>query len=476
MQPTGELREKKRKKKKRSRRYDTAPTEPTEPTERYSRVVPAATTTVQQTMTFDNIDGNEQSKLSHASELGPQYSGRSRPTTPLVSISESQQEAAVGSPHSQLNSDLQAAAFVQEQPGGTGGGHQASLYVGPGGNTEPQAPDVEPLSPFNTTRPLPQLQPTSNAAESVYAGPHRSVSGRSDARRVTKRKSKTGKRANAPAPAETMHSDQSSSDVNDWLQVLSYKVEEKRQSSSRRFDAERKALRAEMQQTTDSMQALQADLDNVQQQKSSLAIVVEQQKTKVKIYAGKINRFKTFVDGLGNDVDSLKKEASVTRRKGEQLSQVGEDRKVEQTVLFQQLSSCAEKSTQLKHEALKACQEIQSELQAAQLRNNYLEQQLSERVGLLAEERDRRSQLERQLTTATHSDEAVLRAINSNNDAVLDKLFEMHAFLEDAGSSSHTTEITEKTLAALQALTSQHSANADDILSARSLIESLSER
>ena len=63
-----------------------------------------------------------------------------------------------------------------------------------------------------------------------------------------------------------------------------------------------------------------------------------------------------------------------------------------------------------------------------------------------------------------------------DNDAVLDKLFEIHAVIEDTESEKKATDLMEKALAAVQALTSQHSANADDLISVKSMVESLSER
>ena len=275
---------------------------------------------------------------------------------------------------------------------------------------------------------------------------------------------------------ELIHSDQSLSDVNDYMQILAYKVQQKQQSSSRKLAAEREAMEVEMQPILQAKQALEEELALVRQQNVTLDTTLAQQKSMVAAYDLKINRFKTFVDGLGHDVDALKKDAGVTRRKGEQLAQEGEDRKAEQVALFEQLSTCAEKSAQLKDQALKACQDAQSQLQTAHLRNNYLEEQLSERVGLLAEERDRRSQLERQMANKASRDETVVRALKRNNDAVLDKLFEIHAVVEDTESERKTTDLMETALAAVQALTSQHSANADDLVSVKGMVESLSER
>ncbi|KAK4549367.1 hypothetical protein LTR36_006364 [Oleoguttula mirabilis] len=473
LQHAGDNKEKKRKKKKR-RRYATAPTEPTE---QYALAEPIEPATAPPTIdTIDGANNDDQIDLVDPYGLDQEYQDQPRPVMPTKQIGNEQMEARASSPHTQLHNDLQAAAFEHDQYPGVVDDVQAFQSGEWVDQAQPEAPEAEPLTPPRNRQRLGHPQQAGISTTVAQADHPQRASNRPTTNRVTKRKSKAGRRATAPAPAETLHSDQSTSDVNDYLQILAYKVQQKHQSSSTRLAVEREAMQAELQQIFDSKQSLQEELDAVEQQKISLVAVVEQQKTKVAAYEAKMNRFKTFVDGLGNDVDALKKEAGTTRRKGEQLAREGDDRKAEQTVLFEQLSTCADKSAQLKDQALRACHDAQAELQAAHLQNHYLEQQLSERVGLLAEERDRRSQLERQLATAaSSSDETVVRALKSNSDAVLDKLFEIHAAIEDAEDGKQTTEMIEKALAAVQALTSQHSANADDLASAKNMIESLSE-
>lgn len=308
----------------------------------------------------------------------------------------------------------------------------------------------------------------------VLADSHHRVSTGQGLRKDTKRKRKA--RGPAPAAADILHSDHSGSDVDDYLKIYAYKCQQSRRAASRKWAAEREAMQIHLQNTLDAKQALQEELESIHQQKMVLAAAAQQQQDKVHAYEAKVNRFKTFVDGLGNDVNSLKKEASATRRKGEQLNSEVELCRAEHSALFEQLSACAQKSAQLKDQALRACQEAQSDVQAAHLRNDYLEQQLSERIGLLAEERDRRAQLERQLANAASSDEAILRAIKTSNNIVLDKLFEIHAVVDDVERGKKAAELLEKTIADIQALASQQTTNANGIASVKSTVESLLEK
>ncbi|KAI7157407.1 hypothetical protein KC349_g5657 [Hortaea werneckii] len=293
-------------------------------------------------------------------------------------------------------------------------------------------------------------------------------------RKTAKRRPRSKKPKITPPVRNVGQSDQSNSDIEDYLQVFGYKMHVKKQEAARKHAAERDALLAELQHEIEAKSALQEELQSARADRTSLITSIEQQKTRIKTLEHKVSRFKTFVDGLGNDMDALKKESGTTRRRSERLIQEGEVRKAEQHVLLEQLSDCAEKSAQLQSSALKACQETQSELKMAQQQNNYLEMQLNEKVGLLAEERDRRVQQEARSDSDAGSNQAVLSALKANHDALLDQLYLIRTLVEDGENDRKSADLVEKVLAALQALTSQQSANADDLLSMTGDMQSLS--
>lgn len=382
-------------------------------------------------------------------------------------------QARKSSPHSQLQNDLQAAAVVQ-------GRENVMFDVRP----EIEPPEVEPLSPVQHDRVRTPPPEDSHAGRRPGDASQHIDTGRPSPPRTNKKRSKGGRRARATATAETAQAEQSSSNVNDYLQIVAHKFQEQDRMARARFTAERESLQAELQQSFDAVQAIQAEYDAVQQQKAGVESALQQQRSKVIAYEAKIGKFKTFVDGLGNDLNALKKESSATRRRSEQLVQEGDERKHEQNALCEQLSSCAERASHLKDEALKTCREAHSELQAATLRCAYLEKELGDKAGLLSEERDRRCQLERQLevqlerqsVSAPVADESIKRLVESTSNAVLDKLYEIHAVVE-ANEQDHTTsEMIKQTCAAVQALDTQHSSNADDIGSLRNQLDELSHR
>ena len=338
------------------------------------------------------------------------------------------------------------------------------------GRLSSEGPRPEPLSPAGSQPARSQTHYSNRDDPNVERAVHRVSDQQHQPARVVKRKSRPRK---ATALAQ---SDGSFPTIDDYFQVFRYKLYEREESVSGKFGAKLKSLQVELQGALDRNRILQEELNHVLQQKDALAITADKQRARVDLCESTVKKFKTFVDGLGNDFDTLKREAKAARQMSEQFIKEG-DCKTEREALFNQLQACAEKSAQLKDQALKAYQEAQLDVQAAVLRANYLDQQLSEKVGLLAEERDRRSQLERQLAAVPvpQSDDATMHTLRDNSDAILDKLYEIHSAVEDQ-SSKEVSDMLEKTFAGVQALNSQAAATVDDVASVRSLIETLSEK
>ena len=456
------VRRRDKKRKKMKRRYGTAPIEPIQDSISVDSAKPESSGLVK----LEYGDNDEVADLRH--EIVPKPQPEFRPRTPTHFPNAVESEKHSNSPHSQLQGDLEAA--VQEP-----------LYS-PNVRPPPQqpcqaklnskVPPIEPLSPVMHSQGKPHTVHHGGANENYVDTALHHIADRAPTPRVSKTKSKASRRAKAP----TVSQDQASSDISDYMQIIAYKIRQNEEIASAKFATEHERLEAKLQQTLEAKQALEEELNEALQLKDGLAASLDKQRVTVKTYESRLSRFKIFIDGLGNDVDALKKDANAARRKGEQLTQEGEDHKAERDALSNQLNVCAERSAQLKDEALKACQETQSELQAAILHRNYLDQQLSEKVGLLAEERDRRSHLERQLTSTANSDQTPFRRLKSDSDTMFDKLYEIHAALEESQSTAQTSDLLEKTLAAVQAVNSQTIATADDIISVKALLETLSER
>ncbi|KAI6818917.1 hypothetical protein KC352_g9457 [Hortaea werneckii] len=368
--------------------------------------------------------------------------------------------------HMQSPGTTEPTASLQAEAKAPGG---SSLHNPSSGDNEPRT-DATARVAVNHSPTMEQHVDRCDGYSPISSrGGHQATS-----RKTAKRRPRSKKTKMTPPVGNNGQSDQSTSDIEDYLQVFGYKMHVKKQEAARKHAAERDALLAKLQHEIEAKSALQEELRSARADRASLITNVEQQKMRVQTLEHKVSRFRTFVDGLGNDMDALKKESGASRRRSERLIQEGEERKAEQHDLLEQLSDCAEKSAQLQSSALKACQETQSELKIAQQQNNYFDQQLNEKVGLLAEERDRRVQQEARAVSDAGSNQAVLSALKANHDALLDQLYLIRTLIEDAENDKKTTDLVEKVLAAVQALTSQQSANVDDLLSMTGDMQSLS--
>lgn len=128
---------------------------------------------------------------------------------------------------------------------------------------------------------------------------------------------------------------------------------------------------------------------------------------------------------------------------------------------------------QLEKKALKACSEARSELSVAAAQHAQLRQELDAKDKLLVEEKNLRSQLQAQLSATGHDREALVRQLKSNNDAVLNKLYEMHGTLEESNHKQEVTEMLEKITTAVQGLTSRPTATVEDVVAVKVLVASL---
>lgn len=270
---------------------------------------------------------------------------------------------------------------------------------------------------------------------------------------------------NAPHP---------SSDAADYLDAARRKIERDHLKESSRWEGSNAKLQNQLQDEQNANLALQNRLDATEQDKTQLSSKLEQERTTLTNFKLKAARYRTFVDGLGNDIESLKREANSHRIEGEQLAADASKWQETQETLLKEKANSAEKSGQLTNEALTLCQTVKTELATANIRLTHLQQDLNDKAKLLAEERDLRTQLESQRQDAT-SVEALVRDVKATVEAILEKQHDMDATKEDA-DRQNTSDMLEKTMAAIQNLNSTQNSAADDVQSVKGLVEALSEK
>ncbi|CAK3997068.1 Hypothetical predicted protein [Lecanosticta acicola] len=290
--------------------------------------------------------------------------------------------------------------------------------------------------------------------------------------------------ASRPSRDRTQRSDQKLSSksisnpedgMEEAFQDLKRKMSTHRQKQLDEIDLENTRLRNELEDNQNHKRTLQHQLDALQRERTDMSGTMEKQKAKILGFEVKVGKFKTFVDGLGKDVSILKREVNEIRSRSEQSAEEATSNRDVQDALLERLSGYSEKAVQLKNQAIKACQDAHLDLSAVTARCTHLEEQLSSNAERLAEEKNLRSQLESQLSSSRSDNEAVIREVKFNNNSVLDKLFEVHAIMEDADKHRKVNEMLETVIAAVQGLNSQQTSTVQEVSTVKDLVESLSE-
>jgi DNA repair exonuclease SbcCD ATPase subunit len=262
--------------------------------------------------------------------------------------------------------------------------------------------------------------------------------------------------------------------INDIMDALLSRFQQEEllrsQEEDKKLKWQEQAMREQAKQ-----EDLRTQLSTLQQETEEAKAAVQQQKTKIAKSETKVTKLRSFITGLGNDMESLKKKANADRQDSEQVFNAQGERQAELEGLLTEMSSRVGKSTQLQNEAMKLCRESKAELTAAILRSTHLEKQLEAKSRQLVEEKEHREQIQSQLASVTTSHEAMNRELVSSRDTVLDKLGEIEIILDESDNREKVADMIDKTFQAVKGGNAQQASALDDILSLKGMVENLSE-
>lgn len=352
------------------------------------------------------------------------------------------QHVDVSSPQTQLNEDLQAAPWNPDE--------DATRTSVPAPPLKQRKKRRLPMMPTNPPPTDPRYLPNTPASGVNSQPASRDESG--------------GERLDQTpghSPAE-----QPSSDIEDGFTHLFEKVNKRSAKREAQLTAEKQSLSNELQQAKSTKSSLEARISTLQQEKEGLSASLEKLKATQAELKRKGSKFQTFVNGIGKDIDQLKKEADSYRQQSQALVEEGRA----------QMSKHHEESTRLNAEVIKQCQATKFQLSTAATRAAHLEETLKQRSADLAEEKKHRVQLQSQKELIEDVKNAVLGQMQADHNEVLEKLYEVHAMLEDVDNRQEVTEMLDKTVTAIQGLNLQQATTVDDVVSVKGMMESLTER
>lgn len=358
--------------------------------------------------------------------------------------------------HGNVDSNLLPTASNQ------GPGHAGSSY--PGTQYDLDQAQSHPLQSITARQ-----GPNDNSMGSLSA-PSVQHQMRAPSRPVKAKNKNVKKTRKTAAPVNDLNSE-----INDYMQIMMYKIRQQSQTSINRVALERDDAQQQLHLVLEAKKALEDQLSTLCQDNNDLLLTCDQQKTKLTSYETRAGKLKRFVEGLGRDMDGLKREANALRRKTDELIQASQVQKEVREELLRQKHACETQISNLKEQA-SAAKDATAQLQAAQAQIDHLEGCLSEKVGMLSEERDRRTQLEGLLTEAQTKSGKILKELRSDNDTVLCNIAALHEMMENSDANDKLLDTLSQVLEMMQAMSSQTKVSGEDAAAAKELVASLNDR
>ena len=179
-------------------------------------------------------------------------------------------------------------------------------------------------------------------------------------------------------------------ETQDLLDVVAYKFKEKEQSLQRAFSADQRKMQSELQQAYHENETLRSQVAAFEEQCHQSESAISKYRSQI----GKAKGLQKFLDGLGNDLHSLKRSYDIEKVNFAVRIEASE---TEIERLECSLAGKDEFETMLSHSKVTLEKLLDAkgfELQSVVQHRDMLRCQLDERIGQLVEERDTRMRLE----------------------------------------------------------------------------------
>jgi len=179
-------------------------------------------------------------------------------------------------------------------------------------------------------------------------------------------------------------------ETQDLLDVVAYKFKEKEQSLQRAFSADQRKMQSELQKAYHENETLRSQVATFEEQCHQSEVAISKYRSQI----GKAKGLQKFLDGLGNDLHSLKRSYDIAKVDFAVRIEASE---TEIERLECSLAGKDEFETMLSHSKVTLEKLLDAkgfELQSVIQHRDMLRGQLDERIGQLVEERDTRMRLE----------------------------------------------------------------------------------
>ncbi|XTI82450.1 hypothetical protein V2W45_30484 [Cenococcum geophilum] len=255
--------------------------------------------------------------------------------------------------------------------------------------------------------------------------------------------------------------------VPDVLQVLGWTLQHE-QGRAVRAEVEKSKLKDnEINELILSERLMQGKLQSVKKENEELSKKLIYQKEK-------LTGLQKYVNGLGNDLQKVRAESKAFYNEccntlSEQRDEYEQDRATMRT----EFSAAILQSRRVQDHAKEAFSETYAQTKELHRSKDYLEQQLSEKVGLLVEERSLRSNLEKHLQASSADQGAIKKRLDENNQILIEKLSELQSIMKRSQDNSKSQTAVDECIEVVRSLQSRESVTPKDIEKAEAMLQYL---
>lgn len=292
--------------------------------------------------------------------------------------------------------------------------------------------------------------------------------------RVAKRSSTARGPKPSRRPTKTSANAINNTSFVDMLKILEQAVQEDKDRAVQGVESELEETAAELQNMCESVQALQNQLETSQAQETKLSTELEDRRRELTKLSNGIRNFQKFMKGLGNDCDGLRSDNREHRRLLETVTEGLRDLRKDVGGLIHQVSVAMGKSSRVNKANLELNRDYEAKVRELTQKNVYIDQQLSEKVGILSEERDRRVALEKQLEAQNNTQTTLNRLVESCTEKLLDKLHLIHAEIDEEWKDSRLADLLAKCQEEVQALKEHQPKTLEEVNVLKGLVETFS--
>ena len=255
--------------------------------------------------------------------------------------------------------------------------------------------------------------------------------------------------------------------VSDVLQILGWTLQHE-QGRAVRAEVEKGKLKDnEINELILSERLMRGKLQSIRKENGELSKKLIYQKEK-------LTGLQKYVNGLGNDLQKVRAESKAFYNEccntlSEQRDEYEQDRATMRT----EFSAAILQSKRVRDHAKEAFSETYTQAKELHRSKDYLEQQLSEKVGLLVEERSLRSNLEKHLQASSVDQGAIKKRLDENNQILVEKLSEIQSIMKRSQDNSKSQTAMDECIEVVRSFQSRESITPKDIEKAEAMLQHL---